>query len=138
MNKKQLEQYYGIASNIEAIEQEIYSLYTPVSSPTGRPSAGNTALPSSPTEQAVMRIIHLKELVSAEHERMCRLLEEIEEWLTTVEDPEVASIIRWHYLMRLNWSRTNMKVYGYPDYDYSRKKVDRYFEKHQRLSELSE
>ena len=129
MNKSKLEQYYGIASNIEAIEQEIYALYSPISSPNGRLGIRSNS-PSSPTERSAMRIIHLRKLVDAEHERLCQLLEEIEKWLTTVDDTEIASIIRWHYLMRLNWSKTNMKVYGYPDYDYSRKKVERYFEKH--------
>lgn len=127
MTKETLEMYYGIASNIEAIEAELNTLYKPISSPNGRPSYGRSLMPSSPTERSAMQIIHLKDQLEMEIERLRALAEEIETWLLTVEDTELVSIIRWHYLMRLNWKRTNIKVYGYPDYSYSRKRVDRYF-----------
>lgn len=60
---------------------------------------------------------------------MYALLEEIEAWLLTVTDTEIVSIIRWKYLLRLDWKRVNMKVYGYPDYWYARKRLIRFFEK---------
>lgn len=126
MNRETLEQYYGIASNIEAIDWEITKLYNPVSSPQGRQGVRGST-PSSPTEASAMRIIHLREMVEAERARLYALAEEIETWLTTCDDKEITAIVRWHYLLRLNWSRTNIKVYGYPDYDYSRKKIERYF-----------
>jgi hypothetical protein len=96
---------------------------------------GHSNTPSNPTERNAMRILHLKEQCEAERERMYALLEEIEAWLLTVTDTEIVSIIRWKYLLRLDWKRVNMKVYGYPSYDYSRKRLRRYFDK---LSELSE
>lgn len=132
MTKDKLEQYYGVASNIEAIDMEISHLYNPISSPNGRTDGGTSTTPGDPTHRTAMRIIQLQEMLEAERERLCELAEEIEKWLLTVEDTEIVSIIRWHYLLRLNWKRTNMKVYGYPSYDYSRKRIDRYFE---RLSE---
>ena len=64
-----------------------------------------------------------------ERERMYATLEDIERWLITCEDPEIVSIIRWHYLLGLDWRQTNKKVYGYPDYWRSRKKIVRFFEK---------
>lgn len=130
-----LEQYYGISSNIEAIEMEIATLYNPVSSPTGRPAEAHGSTPSNPTERNAMRIIYLREQAETERERMYQMLEEIEAWLLTVQDTEIVSIIRWKYLLRLDWKRVNMKVYGYPSYDYSRKRLHRFFDK---LSELSE
>lgn len=135
MTIETLEQYYGIASNIEAIEQEINTLYNPISSPSGRYSEVMSLTPSNPTERNALRIIHLREQCESERERMYALLEEIEAWLLTVTDTEIVSIIRWKYLLRLDWKRVNMKVYGYPSYDYSRKRLHRYFD---RLSELSE
>ena len=130
-----LEQYYGISSNIEAIEMEIATLYNPVSSPNGRMSEATGTTPSNPTERNALRIIYLREQAENERERMYQMLEEIESWLLTVNDTEIVSIIRWKYLLRLDWKRVNMKVYGYPSYDYSRKRLPRFFE---RLSELSE
>lgn len=123
-----LEQYYGISSNIEAIEQEITILYNPVASPNGRTEPRGTT-PSNPTEKNAMRIIYLREQAEKERERMYAMLEEIEAWLPTVKDTEIVSIIRWHYLLRVDWKRTNMKVYGYPDYWYARKRLHRFFEK---------
>ena len=134
MTIETLEQYYGIASNIEAIELEISTLYNPVSSPNGHTEPRGTTQ-SNPTERNALRIIHLREQCEQERERMYALLEEIEAWLPTVTDTEIVSIIRWKYLLRLDWKRVNMKVYGYPSYDYSRKRLHRFFE---RLSELSE
>ncbi len=134
MTIEMLEQYYGIVSNIEAIEMEINTLYNPVSSPNGKTMEGHGNTPSNPTERNAMKIIHLKEQCEAERERMYAILEEIEAWLLTVTDTEIVSIIRWKYLLRLDWKRVNMKVYGYPDYWYARKRLFRYFENLSKLS----
>lgn len=135
MTIEKLEQYYGIASNIEAIDQQIRTMYNSYSSPLGNTSEIHSSTPGNPTERDALRIIQLKDNLEEERERLQNLAEEIEEWLTTVPDMELVSIIRWHYLLRLDWKRTNIKVYGYPSYDYSRKKISRYFSN---LSELSE
>lgn len=135
MTIETLEQYYGISSDIDAIKEQIQALYSTVHSPAPNPSGVHGTDPGDPTGRAALRIIALKERLAVEQERLLDLYEEIEQWLPSVKDTEVASIIRWHYILRYNWKQTNMKVYGYPDYNYSRKKIARYFEK---LSELSE
>ena len=133
-----LERYQGLASGVQAIEVEISTLYNPVRSPNGRESSGSfSGTPSDPTAQSAMRIISLRETLEEQRESMYALLEEIEKWLSTCENPEIVSIIRWHYLLGLTWKQTNMKVYGYPDYDRSRKKVMRFF-KNLEMAELSE
>ena len=130
MTIETLEGYRGIASGVEAIEAEIATLYTPISSPNGREMQGSfSGTPSDPTAHAAMRIISLRDKLDEERERMYATLEDIERWLTTCEDPEIVSIIRWHYLLGLDWRQTNKKVYGYPDYWRSRKKIVRFFEK---------
>ena len=130
MTIETLEGYRGIASGVEAIEMEISTLYNPVHSPNGHEMSGSFGgSPSDPTAHSAMRIIHLKEALDEQRESMYALLEEIETWLITCEDPEVVSIIRWHYLLGLTWKQTNLKVYGYPDYDRSRKKIMRFFQK---------
>ena len=122
-----LEQYYGLASNIDAITEEIDTLYNPVRSPIGNGMHGSE--PSDPTGRSAMRIIQLKDMLEADKAKQLELAEQIEHWLMTVKDSEVVSIIRWHYILHYNWKATNAKVYGYPDYHYSRRKVIRYFEK---------
>lgn len=121
-----LEQLYGLTSNIDAISEEIDTLYIPVRSPVGN-SHGSE--PSNPTERSALRIIQLKEMLEADKQKQIELLEEIEHWLQTVKESEIVSIIRWHYILHYNWKMTNMKVYGYPDYHYARRQVHRYFEK---------
>ena len=130
MTIETLEGYRGLASGVEAIEMEINTLYNPVSSPNGRETQGSfSGSPSDPTAHAAMRIISLRDKLGEERERMYATLEEIEQWLITCDDPEIVSIIRWHYLLGLDWRQTNKKVYGYPDYWRSRKKIVRFFEK---------
>ena len=130
MTIETLEEYRGIASGVEAIEMEIQTLYNPISSPNGREMQGSfSGSPSDPTAHAAMRIISLREKLDEERERMYATLEDIERWLITCEDPEIVSIIRWHYLLGLDWRQTNKKVYGYPDYWRSRKTIVRFFEK---------
>jgi hypothetical protein len=130
MTIETLEEYRGIASGVEAIEMEIQTLYNPISSPNGREMQGSfSGSPSDPTAHAAMRIISLRDKLDEERERMYATLENIERWLMTCEDPEIVSIIRWHYLLGLDWRQTNKKVYGYPDYWRSRKKIVRFFEK---------
>lgn len=135
MTIETLEQYYGTASNINAINEQLRTMYSSVHSPAPNPSGVHGTEPGDPTARTALRIIALKDQLEQEHLRLLDLAEEIEAWLLTVTDMEIVSIIRWHYLLRLNWKQTNIKVYGYPDYDYCRKKIQRYFQK---LSEMSE
>ena len=129
MTIETLEQYYGTASNINAINEQLRTMYSSVHSPAPNPSGVHGTEPGDPTARTALRIIALKEQLEQEHLRLLDLAEEIEAWLLTVTDMEIVSIIRWHYLLRLNWKQTNIKVYGYPDYQYARGKVIRYFEK---------
>ena len=130
MTRETLEEYYSIASRIQAIDEEIRILYTPKLGGSGNSiGAGRSSvmISGNPTEETALRVTVLREKLEAERERLITLAEEIEAWLDTVEDTEIEAIVRWHYLLRCNWKVTNIKVYGYPDYWYSRKRLERYF-----------
>lgn len=132
MTKEKLEEYYSIDSRIQAIQTEIRDLYTPRFGGNGNSIGAGRAsvlIASNPTEETAIRIDLLKSKLQKECQDLQDLREEIETWLSTVNDGEVEAIIRWHYLLRLNWKQTNLKVYGYASYDYSRKRIDRFFEK---------
>lgn len=127
-----LEKYRGISSNIKAIQDEIESLYSPIASPNGKTdNTGFSGTPGNPTEQAVFRILKLKERIADSVTQQSELLEVIEDWIKEIEldEPEIAAIARYHYILGNNWKQTNLKVYGYPDYYRARKKIFRYFEK---------
>lgn len=135
MNIEKLEQYSGITANIEALKEEINALYVPISSPNGHTGEGHSSTPGAPTERAAMRIIKLKEDLNWQTEQMLNLREEIETWLVTITDIEIQAIVRWRYLIpnregrARTWKDVNNRVYGYPDYWYSRNRLKRYLER---------
>jgi hypothetical protein len=53
----------------------------------------------------------MKEKLEAKKLQMEEERFRIEEWLDTVEDPEIRSIVRFHYLLGYTWAETSKKVY---------------------------
>lgn len=88
---------------------------------------GHSMSVSSPTERAVAKILKLKETYQQKYDEAADLLLQVENWLSQVEDPEIRSIIRFHYILNRSWQQTSTEVYGYPSYYNSRKKIMRYF-----------
>jgi hypothetical protein len=133
MTLEKLEQYCGILAETEAIKAEIKQLYNPVKSPNGK-QGGGSSTPSSPTETNAMRIILLKDQLATREKMLDKRRDEIETWVATIEDAEVAAIVRWRYIIkpprgyRYTWAQVNLKVYGYKDYQYSFKKLKRFLE----------
>lgn len=131
MTLEKLEQYCGIEAEIEAIKTEIEQLYNPVKSPTGM---GGSSEPSDPTGRSAMRIIMLKDQLNMKLELLSQRRQEIHDWVQSIEDDEVSAIVRWRYIIkpphgnRYTWRQVNMKVYGYPDYQYSMRRLHRYLE----------
>lgn len=134
MDIEKLEMYSGTAANIEALKEEIEALYTPISSPNGHTGEGHSSTPGAPTERAAMRVIQLKQNLEYQVEQMLNLREEIETWLSTVENPEIQAIVRWRYLIPAKsgklrtWENVNYQLYGYKDRRYCQKKLTRYLE----------
>jgi len=129
MTIETLRQYRMIASNIEALENEIQSYYVPITSPNGRENVGGSSsvrVSGDPTAEAVNRILDLKDILIERQKEQQTMLYEIEQWLRGIEDIEIESIIRWHFLIGKTWADTNIKVFGYNDRDYCRKRFYRY------------
>ena len=132
MTIETLEKYRGISLNAAIIQNEINALYDPIVSPNGKSGgSGSRGTPGNPTEQAVFRILKLKEKLSEALNEQVTLLEEIVDWMTEVEkeNPEVVALIRMHYVAGLTWKETNIRAYGYKSKHTARKKVARYFGK---------
>lgn len=125
---RDLENYRGLSSELEALQKERQWAYFPVSSPNGREQIGqrgNTV--SDPTAQALSNLEKIDVRIARKTEEVAEKLQEILDWLDTVEDAELRAIVHWHYLQGLDWTKTNLKVYGYRSYQACRKKVMRYF-----------
>lgn len=127
MTINELEEFKGISSECQAIQSEIDSLYNPYHSPCMQATGGHGSTPSNPTEQAVERIMAKEQELIKRSEELAKRLELIENWLDTINDPEIRSMIRWHYLLNLDWRKTCLKVYGYPSYTACKNRVRRFF-----------
>lgn len=127
MSIEKLEAYRGLTSEMKALSQQITSLYDTYRSPQLMSNGGHSMSASSPTESAVGKILKLEETYRNKYEEAVDLLSEVESWLSQVEDAEIRSICRHHYILNKSWQQTSTIVYGYPSYYNARKKVMRYF-----------
>lgn len=128
MTIEKLEKYKGLTSEMKALRDQIDSLYDTYRSPQFKSDGGSHSISAgNPTEIAVEKILNLKETYSKKYEEALDLLEEVEAWFSTVDDVEIRSICRHHYILNKSWQQTSTIIYGYPSYYNARKKVMRYF-----------
>ena len=127
MTIEKLEAYRGLTSEMKALSQQITSLYDTYRSPTLMSNGSHSMSVGSPVETAVNKVLELKTVYEQKYEEAANLLYNIETWLSQIEDPEIRSIVRFHYVLGYSWQRTNTAVCGYPSYYAARKKVMRYF-----------
>lgn len=129
MTVEKLEQYKGLVSNMQALQQEISALRNTYRSPRFSDVGSHVmSVGSSPTEAAVSKILELENFYDKEYEAAANLLYEIETWLSQA-DPEIRAIARFHYVLGYSWQRTNTAVCGYPSHWTARKKLMRYLGK---------
>lgn len=127
MTIEKLEAYKGLTTEMMALQQQITSLYDTYRSPQLMSNSGHSMSAGSPTESAVSKILKLEKIYRNKYEVAVDLLSEVEAWLSTVDDAEIRSICRHHYILNKSWSQTSTIVCGYPSYYTARKKIMRYF-----------
>lgn len=128
MTIEKLENYKGLVAEMHSLSESIDSLYDTYRSPQFFSEGGShSSNVGSPVEDAVNRILKLKDLYDHKYSEAANLLLEVEAWLSTVDDPEIRSIVRFHYVLNKSWVQTSTEVYGFPSYYNSRKKIMRYF-----------
>lgn len=132
MTIEQLEEYRKdsrfLLSEINALELQIEQKYDTRRSPTGGDGIHGTG-PGDPTGRTAQDIIEMKEELAALQNRWADIVRSIDQWLKTVDDAEIRSIVRWHYALGFSWKRTSGKVYGRNDYYLARKRIYRFFGK---------
>lgn len=124
-----LDQYRGICAAVEAIQRELKYVYIPIQSPNGKTGGGHGSTPGNPTARAVEQAMMIQEKLAERYREQMELGAVVEDWLMTVYDPEIESIIRFHYILGWSWKATSIKVYGSPKYYLSRDKIYRFFGK---------
>lgn len=115
MTIEKLENYRGLVAEMHSLSESINSLYDTYKSPQFCRNGGSHSNNVwSPVESAVEKILKLKDLYDHKYSEADNLLLEVEAWLSQVEDPEIRSIIRFHYILNRSWQQTSTEIYGYP------------------------
>lgn len=115
MTIEKLENYRGLVAETHSLSESINSLYDTYKSPQFCSDGGShSSNVGSPTENAVNKILKLKQIYDHKYSEAADLLLEVEAWLSQVEDPEIRSIIRFHYILNRSWQQTSTEIYGYP------------------------
>lgn len=127
MTVEKLEQYKGLTSEMKALRDQIDSLYDTYRSPQLISDGSSHSISvGSPVEAAVNKVLELRNVYEQKYEEAANLLYNIETWLSQIEDPEIRSIARFHYVLGYSWKRTNTAVCGYPSHYTARKRLMRY------------
>ncbi len=122
---EKLKAFRGIQKEMDEIKREIDTLYFPVASP--RSSESHSTSPGDPTASAVHRIMRLEDRLTVLTAQLADELEEIEDWLETLNDHELRAIIRAHYLLGDSWARCTQRILNYEFSDTAKDRVYRFF-----------
>lgn len=130
MTVEKLESYKSLTAEMKAITLQIDSLYDTYRSPQLISDGSSHSISvGSPVEAAVNKVLELRNVYEQKYEEAANLLYNIETWLSQIEDPEIRSIARFHYVLGYSWKRTNTAVYGYSSHYTARKRLMRYLGK---------
>lgn len=128
MTIEDLREYQKTKQTIKALEAELNAVYVespkPNDNPGGKSSVRSASDPTAVKAQKAIQIREKLENVLADFQRRA---DEIIDFSLHVEDPEVGSIIRLHYINGCTWEQTCVTLYGYRDRWYCHRKIRRYF-----------
>ena len=124
-----LEELRYLISEIKAVQQEIEGMYNTYRSPSFEKIGSSPQHAGDPTAEAVQKIMALQQKYNSMLTEMADRRDRVNSWLVGIDDPEIRSIIRWHYLDGKSWKQTSRLVYGASSYYNARKKLMRWFGK---------
>ena len=112
MTIEELEELRYLNSEISAVQREIESMYNTYRSPAFEKIGQSPLSPGDPTADAVRKIIGLQAKYNSMLNDMADRRDRVNAWLVSLDDGEIKSIIRWHYLCGKSWKQTSGLVYG--------------------------
>ena len=112
MTIEDLEELRYLNSEISAVQREIESMYNTYRSPAFEKIGSSPLSPGDPTSEAVQKIMSLQAKYNAMLNDMADRRDRVNAWLIGLDDGEVKSIIRWHYLNGKSWKQTSGLVNG--------------------------
>lgn len=124
-----LEELRYLNSEIKAVQQEIEGMYNTYRSPAFERIGSSPQLAGDPTSEAVQKIMTLQQKYNRMLNDMADRRDLVNAWLVSLDNGEIKSIIRWHYLNGKSWKQTSGLVYGANSYYNARKALMRWFGK---------
>lgn len=112
MTIDELEKMRYLSSEITAVQKEIEGLYNTYRSPAFEKIGSSPQHAGDPTADAVRKIIDLQTKYNSMLNDMADRRDRVNAWLIGLDDGEIKSIIRWHYLNGKSWKQTSDLVYG--------------------------
>ena len=112
MTIEDLEELRYLNSEISAVQREIESMYNTYRSPAFEKIGSSPLSPGDPTAQAVSKVMQLQRKYNIMLTEMADRRDLVNAWLVSLDDGEIKSIIRWHYLCGKSWKQTSGLVYG--------------------------
>ena len=112
MTIDELEELRYLNSEISAVQCEIEGMYNTYRSPAFEKIGSSPQHAGDPTADAVRKIIDLQTKYNAMLNAMADRRDRVNAWLLSLDDGDIKSIIRWHYLCGKSWKRTTELVYG--------------------------
>ena len=126
MTIDELEELRYLNSEIQAVQCEIESMYNTYRSPAFEKIGSSPQHAGDPTADAVRKIIDLQAKYNQMLNEMADRRDRVNAWLIGLDDGEIKSIIRWHYLNGKSWKQTSGLVYGANSYYNARKVLMRW------------
>ena len=112
MTIEELEELRYLNSEIRAVQQEIEGMYNTYRSPAFEKIGSSPQHAGDPTADAVRKIIGLQAKYNSMLNDMADRRDRVNAWLVSLDDGEIKSIIRWHYLCGKSWKQPSGLVYG--------------------------
>lgn len=112
MTIEDLEELRYLNSEIRAVQQEIEGMYNTYRSPAFERIGSSPLSPGDPTAQAVSKVMQLQRKYNSMLTEMADRRDMVNAWIMSLDDSEIKSIIRWHYLCGKSWKQTSGLVYG--------------------------
>lgn len=107
-----LEELRYLDSEIQAVQREIENMYNTYRSPAFEKIGQSPLSPGDPTAQAVSKVMQLQRKYNSMLTEMADRRDMVNAWIMSLDDGEIKSIIRWHYLNGKSWKQTSGLVYG--------------------------
>ena len=114
MKESMVRNYRSRKAEIKAIAWQISDLYDTRRSVSTILQRSGTRNRAGPVVKAVDKIIGLEDRLAETVEKYAAEGQEIEDWLQTLHDPTMATIIRARFMAGRSWSEVCNLVYNYP------------------------